>query len=37
MDKIKNYKEKIKDIENDILKFSKKLIISINPPQVLFL
>ena len=30
MDKIKNYKEKIKDIENDILKFSKNLEVDYN-------
>ena len=30
MNKIKNYKEKIKDIENDILKFSKNLEVDYN-------
>ena len=30
MYKIKNYKEKIKDIENDILKFSKNLEVDYN-------
>ena len=30
MDKIKKYKEKIKDIENDILKFSKNLEVDYN-------